>query len=273
MEILDRNAMIVILPGGHYRPSRVDRTHGACSSKPEPFPLGSSNADGRYLSANLVDDDPAMVKVVGIDGSAKRWAIVSLVDGRFAEASIAESLTPPPVICSEALTIGIDIPLTSPDTGKRSAESEARRLLTGRSSSVFSTPPADVLAEPTYQEALALARRVYGYGISAQAYALRHAIADARLSGLHLHEVHPELSFTRMNGGPGLAKKKSWAGLQQRLELLSREGIVLPADPGPVGQVPPDDLLDACAAAWTAGRIASGQAENVGDESGGYIWI
>ena len=214
-----------------------------------------------------------MVKVVGIDGSAKRWAIVSLVDGRFAEAAVVTSLTGARPIFAKADAIGIDIPLTSPTEGKRSAESEARRMLTGRSSSVFSTPPADVLAEPTYREALALARRTYGYGISAQAYALRHAIADARASGLPLHEVHPELSFTRMNGGPSLAKKKSWAGMQQRLELLKRVGIVLPADLGPVGQLPTDDLLDACAAAWTAGRIASGQAETVGDESGGYIWI
>ncbi len=213
-------------------------------------------------------------KAVGIDGSATRWAVVALVDGRFVEAAVVTSLTRALPILAKADAIGIDIPLTSPTEGKRSAESEARRILTGRSSSVFSTPPADVLAEPTYQEALALARRLYGYGISAQAYALRHAIADARASGLRLHEVHPELSFARMNGGPGLAKKKSWAGMQQRLALLRTEGIVLPPDGlGPVGQLPTDDLLDACAAAWTAGRIASGQAETVGDKSGGYIWI
>ncbi len=213
------------------------------------------------------------MRVVGVDGSAKRWAVVALVDGRFAEAAVVASLTPPLAIFDEAVAIGIDIPLTSPTTGRRSAEFEARRLLTGRSSSVFSTPPADVLAEPTYQEALTLSRRAYGYGISAQAYALRHAIADARASGFELHEVHPELSFARMNGGPGLARKKSWSGMQQRIELLGREGIVLPPDLGPVGQLPTDDLLDACAAAWTAGRIGSGQAETVGDESGGYIWI
>lgn len=213
------------------------------------------------------------MRVLGVDGSATRWAVVALVDGRYAEAAVVASLTTPPPIFDEADAIGIDIPLTSPDTGSRSAESEARRLLTGRSSSVFSTPPADVLAEPTYQAALAKARSKYGYGISAQAFALRHAIADARASGLRLHEVHPELSFARMNCGPGLAKKKSWAGMQQRLELLRTEGIVLPPDLGPVGQLPTDDLLDACAAAWTAGRIASGHAETVGDESGGYIWI
>lgn len=213
------------------------------------------------------------MRVVGIDGSARRWAVVALVDGRFSEAGIARSLTPPPIICAPADAIGIDIPLTYPTEGKRSAESEARRRLTGRSSSVFSTPPADVLAQPTYREALAMARQVHGYGISAQAYALRHAIADAASSPLPLHEVHPELSFTQMNRGPGLARKKSWTGMQQRLALLVGEGIVLPVDPGEVGKVPPDDLLDACAAAWTAGRIFSGEAEKVGDEAGGYIWI
>lgn len=212
------------------------------------------------------------VRAVGIDGSAKRWAIVSLVNSRFSRATLVESLTPPPAICTGADALGIDIPLSSPKTGKRWAESEARRLLPGRSSSVFSTPPADVLAEPTYQDALDLARRAYGYGISAQAYSLRHAIADARSSGLVLHEVHPELTFAHMNGG-GLASKKSWTGMQQRLGLLARNEIVLPPELGPAGKIPPDDLIDACAAAWTAERIATGKADRVGDESGGYIWI
>ncbi|MDH5423114.1 MAG: DUF429 domain-containing protein [Acidimicrobiia bacterium] len=213
------------------------------------------------------------MKAIGIDASATRWALVALVNGQFSEAVVVASLTQHLDLLDEADAIGIDIPLTSPIKGTRKAESEARRRLTGRSSSVFSTPPADVLAEPTYQAALAKARSKYGYGISAQAFALRHAITDAHSSGLELHEVHPELSFARMNGGPGLARKKSWAGMQHRIQLLRREGIVLPPDPGPVGQLPTDDLLDACAAAWTAHRIAGGTADTVGDKSGGYIWI
>lgn len=213
------------------------------------------------------------MKAVGIDGSSKRWAVVAIVDGRFVEAQLLASLSHVPEICFEAEAIGIDIPLASPTEGRRSAETEARRLLPGRSSSVFSTPPADVLAEPTYQTALDRSRRLYGFGISAQAYALRHAIADARSSPLSLHEVHPELTFSHMNESRALAPKKSWNGVQQRLGLLEQAGIVLPTDLGAVGKIPPDDLIDACAAAWTAGRIATGKADRVGDESGGYIWI
>lgn len=213
------------------------------------------------------------MRVVGIDGSVKKWAVVALFDGRFIEAQLVASLSPRPPTCDAADAIGIDIPLTSPSDGRRLAESEARRLLKGRSSSVFSTPPADVLAEATYQLALAKARLDYGYGISAQAYALRHAIADARSSPMQLHEVHPELTFSLMNGGAELSSKKSWNGTKQRLWLLEQEGIVLPADLGSAGTIPPDDLIDACAAAWTAGRIANGVADRVGDESGGYIWI
>ncbi|MBK5267593.1 MAG: DUF429 domain-containing protein [Acidimicrobiia bacterium] len=213
------------------------------------------------------------MKVVGIDGSARRWAIVALESGRFAGATVCDTLTPSPPICDGATAIGIDIPLTTPMAGRRSAESLARSLLPGRSSSVFSTPPSDVLAEATYQAALTRARQVYGYGISAQAYALRRAIIDARDSRLALHEVHPELSFSAMNSGHRLASKKSWTGMRQRLDLLTEHGITIPVDVGTAGGVPTDDLLDACAAAWSADRIGRGSAQKIGDEAGGYIWI
>jgi predicted RNase H-like nuclease len=213
------------------------------------------------------------LKAVGIDGSAKRWAIVALESGRFVAATVSAALTPSPPICDGATAIGIDIPLTTPTEGRRSAESLARGRLPGRSSSVFSTPPVDILDEATYQEALDRARRVYGYGISAQAYALRRAIFDARASQLALHEVHPELSFSEMNSGHRLASKKSWSGMRQRLDLLADQGITIPASVGTAGDVPTDDLLDACAAAWSADRIGRGSAEKIGDEAGGYIWI
>ena len=160
---------------------------------------------------------------------------------------MCEALTPSPPICDGATAIGIDIPLTTPMEGRRSAESLARGLLPGRSSSVFSTPPADVLAEATYQAALHRARQVYGYGISAQAYALRRAIVDARDSQLALHEVHPELSFSVMNSGHHLASKKSWTGMRQRLDLLTGHGITIPADVGTAGGSPPTT-------SWTPAR-------------------
>ena len=64
-----------------------------------------------------------------------------------------------------------------------------------------------------------------------------------------------------MNDGVAVeANKKTWAGQMVRRRLLERHGIELPDDLGPVGVVPPDDVIDAAAAAWSAARIASGKA-------------
>jgi predicted RNase H-like nuclease len=54
--------------------------------------------------------------------------------------------------------------------------------------------------------------------------------------------------------------KTTWAGAARRRALLRAAGIVLPDDLGPANVVPPVDVLDAAAVAWTAHRIATGQA-------------
>jgi predicted RNase H-like nuclease len=71
-----------------------------------------------------------------------------------------------------------------------------------------------------------------------------------------LYEVHPELAFRAMAGAPLAHSKHTEAGRDQRRALLGQAGIVLPA----VLQAPVTDTLDAAAVAWSAWRIAAGQA-------------
>jgi predicted RNase H-like nuclease len=47
--------------------------------------------------------------------------------------------------------------------------------------------------------------------------------------------------------------------------VLARAGISLPDDLAAAGTVPADDILDAAAVAWTAARIARGQAASFPD--------
>ena len=54
--------------------------------------------------------------------------------------------------------------------------------------------------------------------------------------------------------------KTTWAGAARRRALLRGAGIVLPDDLGPANPVPPVDVLDAAAVAWTAHRVAIVQA-------------
>jgi predicted RNase H-like nuclease len=140
-----------------------------------------------------------------------------------------------------------------------------------------------VLETSSYTEANELSKQHFGRGISAQSYALRRKIFEVdecATTDDRIYEVHPEVCFTAMKSEPLAYTKKSWHGQQARLHLLAQNGINIPDDLGPVGLIPPDDIIDAAAAAWSAERIASGKADCLGEPAldarpnptAGQIW-
>jgi predicted RNase H-like nuclease len=80
-----------------------------------------------------------------------------------------------------------------------------------------------------------------------------------------VREVHPELCFYGLTGKPMDHKKKSAEGKTWRLRALytSFPGVARAFDRFPRAQVASDDVLDACAAAWTAARIADNSAKRI----------
>jgi predicted RNase H-like nuclease len=161
---------------------------------------------------------------------------------------------------SDAAVVAVDIPIGIPQTGVRPADQAARRFVGARASSVFATPPRLALEAPMYAEA-----RARHPSVSSQAYALRIKILEVdavTTADERVFEVHPEVSF-RALAGHALPPKKTWNGQMTRRAALAGAGIVLPDDLGAGGNVPPDDVLDAAGAAWSAGRIASGSAESL----------
>ncbi len=208
-----------------------------------------------------------MTVVAGFDGWRGGWVGIVLDGGTYAGSVVAESMAEAIARLEEAAVIAVDIPMSPPRARVREAEQEAKRLLGSRSSTVFLTPPRVVLRASTYAAARAEATARFGRGVSAQAYALRHRILELEplaRADERIHEVHPELAFREMNAGtPVEDNKKTWAGQMRRRRLLAGEGIEVPDELGAVGMVPPDDVLDAAAVAWTAERIASGRARAV----------
>lgn len=87
-------------------------------------------------------------------------------------------------------------------------------------------------------------------------------------------EVHPEIAFALMNGGSALPPKKRKGqgcpqGLGHRKVLLERHGFPVAALEARMQRgAGLDDLLDACACAWSAGRIARGEARVFPDVPG-----
>jgi predicted RNase H-like nuclease len=195
------------------------------------------------------------VLTIGVDAARGGWIAVALEDGRFTDAAFERRFPALLERFPRAKVFGVDVPIGLPEPGiRRRADVEARAAVGARRSSVFFTPTRAALECPTYSAA-----REVAPDTSAQAWALRTAILDvARVRDPRLHEVHPEVSFAVLAGGPIAFAKRTWNGQHQRLRLLADVGIQIPyrLDAGLVGA---DDVLDAAVVAWTATRIARGE--------------
>ncbi|MCU1618802.1 MAG: putative hydrolase [Modestobacter sp.] len=207
--------------------------------------------------------------VLGVDGWRGAW-VGALLDGRavrlLALPDVAAVLAVP-----EVSVVAIDMPIGLSEDGVRACDVAARKLLAAAGSSVFPTPVRGVLATDDYAEARAISRAATDppRAPSAQAFQLVRSIRalDDALGEPptdRVVEVHPELAF-RLGLGGVTDRKGTARGTVQRLRALRavmdvEEALV----EAPVG-VPMIDALDACAAAWSAQRLAAGAAEDVGD--------
>jgi predicted RNase H-like nuclease len=207
------------------------------------------------------------VAVLGVDGWRGAW-VGARLDGRtvtlLALPDVAAVLEVPDVD-----VVAIDMPIGLSDDGARACDVAARRRLGRAGSSVFPAPLRSVLEAPDYLDACRRSVEASGKALSRQAWnlvpairALDDALGDPPLE--KVVEVHPELAFRALD--PSVTDPKVTArGTMQRLCALRRvmdvEAALAAAPPG----VPMVDALDACAAAWSARRLADGVAESVGD--------
>ncbi len=202
-------------------------------------------------------------RVIGADGCAVGWVVVLLVDGAVADVEVVDALTEalaPPVDAA-----GIDMPIGLVD-GRRDADVAARRLLPGRTGSVFSAPPRCVVdgyrdgSICDHAAATELATAVTGVGLSLQAWRLVPKIAavdDLLAAGHELLEVHPEVAFAAVVGDVP-PPKRSWGGITTRRSILARHGVHLPDRFPGDEHVAPDDVVDAAVCAWVADAAAAG---------------
>ncbi len=175
------------------------------------------------------------------------------------------------ILAESASCIAVDMPIGLALRHGRRAEQAARRILGARRSSVFAVPSRAAVACDDYPQACAvnLEHSDPPRKISQQSFHLFPKIreVDAVMTPdlqRRVHEVHPEVCFFAMNGlRPLQFAKKCRAGEAERIVLLARQEFPVPdLDELPYlrREVGRDDVLDACAAAWSARRIANGQA-------------
>ena len=212
------------------------------------------------------------VPVLGVDACSGGWVGAVLVPGaprpRVVVAPTIELLVETVRADVDVQVVGIDIPIGLPDNTIRQADVLARRALPGRASSVFTTLTRAAYAAPDRAAADAVNRGLSRQGVGAQAFALRTKIleVDAWLRSrptVDVVEVHPEVSFAAMHGA-ALPRKRTREGQQARLDTLAAVGILRPSVLKGSGYAA-DDVLDACAVAWSAHRRATGEARRLPD--------
>jgi len=212
------------------------------------------------------------VAVLGVDGWRGAW-VGALLQGRSVRLLALSDVAA--VLAVPAVEVAIDMPIGLSEDGVRTCDVQARELLraTGAASSVFPSPVRAVLAARDHAHARELSRAATGgqrapsaetFMLVAAIRALDDALGDPPLD--RVVEVHPELAFRRGLGGV-TDRKGTARGTVQRLRTLRTVMDVEEALAEAPAGVPVVDALDACAAAWSAQRLAAGRAECVGDGS------
>ncbi len=177
--------------------------------------------------------------IAGVDGCRAGWiAVFRSIESGVWRFRFAPTLTGIVDAEERPRIVAIDMPTGFADCAERSGrpcERAARKLLPGKTSSVFATPCRAALEAKTYAAASTLNcdSGPHGVRLTKQCYNLfpKMQELDALLRSrptLHRHifEAHPELAFTRMNGGrPVLAPKRTAEGQTARQRLLARHGF------------------------------------------------
>ncbi|MEO9873929.1 MAG: DUF429 domain-containing protein [Anderseniella sp.] len=204
---------------------------------------------------------------VGLDGCKAGWVMVSWsgkADGTPNASIIPDIRT---ALETDATHIGVDMPIGFPSDRTRSCEALARRYIGPRRSSVFPVPCRDAVMADDYRDACDINSSILGRKFSKQAFMLfpKMREIDAVITPQtqsRVFEIHPEVSFCAMNGGYALQHAKKTAdGAGLRRALLMAGGFPLARLQHPQwkkSQAADDDILDACACAWSACRIACG---------------
>ncbi|WP_374333102.1 DUF429 domain-containing protein [Aestuariivirga sp.] len=213
-----------------------------------------------------------MTPVVGVDGCRAGWIAVRW--GETVTHHLCRRFED--VLALDAAVIAVDIPMGLPQRSGRLAEAEARTRLGKRRSSVFPVPSRAAVMCTDYRQSCNanLANSHPPRMITQQIFHIFPKIreVDALLTPelqSRVHEVHPEVCFWAMNGEVPLQHAKKTKGrfnaqgIALRQTLLERAGFPLASLPPATyrrADVGVDDLIDACACAWSARRILDGRA-------------
>ena len=217
-------------------------------------------------------------KVAGVDGCKNGWVAVTIdLDGGTPNVLLVDRIDK--LLADTKLgVITVDMPIGFPKTAgreERTCDWEARKMLGRHRSRVFPSPARATLVARDYDAAKRINRKHHESkkSISRQCFHLFEKMReiDALMPQAQdrIRECHPEICFWALNGKQPIPQsKKKREGREVRKAVLRQnrfsDAFLSHADSRLREDniiAHPDDFLDACAAAWTATRIARGEAE------------
>jgi predicted RNase H-like nuclease len=210
--------------------------------------------------------DIQIFKSVGIDGCDGGWMTAILSGDRLSIErynSIADVLA----ANKSADKSIIDIPIglaDSKEVALHRPENVARKILKGKTSSVFPVPFRSVARAKTVAEAWNLSKTL-NVGANYMTMGIREAVNEIDIFLQEneewknvLIESHPEVCFALLNGGkPIVEKKQEEQGIERRLQILEKYGIgIKTISIHPLFAKYRDDVVDAVCLALI-GRLAT----------------
>ncbi len=216
--------------------------------------------------------------VAGADGCRDGWVCVkALRQGEtglvLADVAVVPDFAALIRLTGDCAALAVDIPIGLSSDGRRQADSEARRRIGRRRSSVFPTPPRLVLGIDDYETANSISKSRFQRGLQKQTFNILAKIreADAAMRPEmqdRIVESHPEVSFWALGGDKPLADSKhTSAGLAHRFWLLETVYGDSIRDLTPPKGAKRNDLYDASVLAWSASRVAVGDAIHLPPEA------
>jgi len=221
-------------------------------------------------------------QVAGVDGCRAGWFVVIAsvaeppvkLGAKYLDFCVASSFADVLTKTTDCKLVCIDIPIGLSDADlPRQCDVQARKILgPGRANSIFPPPIRPCLSAKDPETASKICFKHSGKKLNRQSFFIMPKIREVDRAMTpqlqqRVREIHPELAFWALNGNkPAQHSKKKLAGRNERMRLLSPifcglEKFV--AEARKPKQVAPDDILDALAAAWTAGQIVLGKAETL----------
>ncbi|WP_435334169.1 DUF429 domain-containing protein [Haloarchaeobius sp. TZWWS8] len=223
---------------------------------------------------------------VGADGSPDGWIAVGYDDSGFVGVNRYSDITELWDDGRDAETILVDVPIgLADDAAAREPEREARRVLAGRTSSVFNVPIRSVLDEEDYHEANRKQKETIDKGLMQQTFNIAPKIreVDVLLRGDRdatqdvLREAHPEVCLWAFNDGTPMRFSKTG---QPAAAFWERVAVLETVEDDVLGQLREagktvrdwtdpelsnDDLIDAFVLALTA-REGAGDYRTLPEE-------